>query len=132
MTEVGVWISLFCYELMKIKVKNFTTFDLRISDHIEYETKSRPEISWSLQREAVESNTRVYIGKLSWVSDLEKGTNLVIWISLKFPALELESISLKLRFIGSHLKKDILHSMSCQPYGRLKPEQEWHSGYATV
>lgn len=117
---------------MKIKVKNFTSFDFRISDHIEFETTSSPGICWNLQKEIVESNTKTFIGKLSSISGLENGTNLVIWITLNFLGLLSESISLKLRFVGSNLKKDILHSMSCQPYGRLKPEQEWHSGYATV
>jgi len=119
---------------MKIKIKNLTSFAFSISFDFESEMKEDQRRWFQVEKSYLNSGCKDYIAKYKIPTDQENGTNSILWINLIPDRLysKAELLSVKIRMAAKNMITEILHSIGCEPLGKIKPDPEWHTGHAEV
>lgn len=118
---------------MWVKVKNYSSFLFHISHMVEYETLEEPETMWRGDVTSIHPQSKRIIGSFQVPPNLPAGKNVLLWVTLSFEEhlSQSERLCLKVRFLKSSLGSQVLHTIASQPFGNLRPEQEWHGGHAS-
>lgn len=119
---------------MKIKIQNRTSFSFRLKYECEHEIQAdADETLVDLYQEVVEPNKKIVVASIRFPDDLSSGANMLSWFSISQRDFADESsLSIKIRMVGQSFGAKLFHSISSSPFGALKPEHEWHSGYSNV
>lgn len=120
---------------MKIKIQNRTSFTFNLKHECEHEIQAADtdELLASLYQDTIEPNKKMVVASILMPDNLSPGANILSWFSINQRDFADESsLSIKIRMVGQSFGAKLLHSISSSPYGALKPEHEWHSGYSTV
>lgn len=119
---------------MKIKIQNRTSFSFRLKYECEHEIQADAgENLVDLFEEVVEPNKKIVVASIRLPEDLRSGANMLSWFSIsQRDFADDSSLSIKIRMVGQSFGAKLFHSISSSPFGALKPEHEWHSGYSTV
>lgn len=119
---------------MKIKIQNRTSFSFCLKYECEHEAQTdHAEELASLYQDVIEPNKKMVVASIRLPDDLRAGANVLSWFSLSQRHFTDKSLlNIKIRMVGHSFGTKLFHSISSSPFGALKPEHEWHSGYSTV
>lgn len=119
---------------MKVKIKNQTSIEFSATFSLQSEEYDVSALVWDQRTPVIPAQSKTELGKIRIPENLKPGSNALLWIDIS-PAdgnLSSQSLSLKIRFAGGVVSSQLYHSLSSNPYGGLRPEQEWHAGNAVV